>query len=775
MGIVRSGPPVELILTLARQYNIDTFIETGTYHGETAVWAASHFNNVFTIEYSQAIYEDTLRRLGNNQNIQFFYGDSRIILRQIISALQKPAVFWLDSHWSGGSTYGIGDECPLLEEISIINHSRLFHFLFIDDARLFLSPPPQPHRIDQWPSIDQVITSVTSIGRKYYITVLDDVINVVPDFAKNIVATYCQHISTQAWQCYFNKMNYTNNQKKSCNFEASNFLIALANRGLLTEGQPLRLHLGCGENYFDGYINIDYPPSEHNVMQVKADVFANITELDFPFGSVDEIRLHHVFEHFNRVTALVMLIRWQQWLKIGGKLWIETPDLIGSAQTLLSNVSWRTKTGVVRHLSGDQASAWAYHIDQWFPERFEHTLKKFGFDPVETYSASWQQEPFLSNVHVIAQKSRELIIEELLKSAEEILWESTVSENEKSTYEVWCNQLRAMVLDRTTAKGFESPQIDKIVETSKVLKQPDSQLPLHKIHNFNQHNRDLWMQTKAETVPSGSRVLDIGAGTCPYRSLFSHCDYKTHDFKKYTGEKLGGITEYGTIDYESDITDIPVPDSSFDAILCTEVLEHVQEPFEAIKEMARILKPGGRLILTAPLGAGLHQLPYHFYSGYTPEWYKLAAEKYNLKIVEIRPNGGFFKLLAQECARVAWIFDKHKHLHGNDANDIYKLFSELLPRYLFDLDEKCFIDQFTVGYHVEMIKPSPYLKVSEEAQLTEKIQNNFRDVPSFIRLAEIELERSNNKKAQNYLIAAMALEPQNAVAEALWKKLHDTS
>ena len=99
------------------------------------------------------------------------------------------------------------------------------------------------------------------------------------------------------------------------------------------------------EQYLDGYVNVDYPPSEHNVMQVKADVYANVTELDFPAGSVDEVGLHHVFEHFNRVTALAMLIKWHNWLKIGGKLHIETPDLAGSAKTLLSGIFLEDKDG----------------------------------------------------------------------------------------------------------------------------------------------------------------------------------------------------------------------------------------------------------------------------------------------------------------------------------------------------------------------------------------------------------------------------------------------
>lgn len=223
----------------------------------------------------------------------------------------------------------------------------------------------------------------------------------------------------------------------------TDILSQLRAAGLWHDEQPIRIHLGCGGKHFDGYINIDYPPSAHGIVTVKADIFADVRGLDFPCGSVDEVRLHHVFEHFDRVTALAMLIKWHSWLKIGGKLHIETPDLIGSAKTLISNASWNTKMGAVRHLAGDQAASWAYHIDHWFPDRFKRTLGNLGFDPVDTRSWSWQHEPHLSNVEVIAIKTRNVSIEEQLRCAEELMWESTVAAAERPLLEIWMKQLHA--------------------------------------------------------------------------------------------------------------------------------------------------------------------------------------------------------------------------------------------------------------------------------------------------------------------------------------------
>ncbi|WP_136514978.1 methyltransferase domain-containing protein [Geomonas edaphica] len=255
------------------------------------------------------------------------------------------------------------------------------------------------------------------------------------------------------------------------------------------------------------------------------------------------------------------------------------------------------------------------------------------------------------------------------------------------------------------APAATRPQVRPGSETATPSQRPggSAHLPLEEIHDFNQRSRDRWVSEKATSVPAGSLVLDVGAGTCPYRPLFSHCSYKTHDFKGYTGEKLGGTCEYGQIDYVSEITELPIADQTFDVLLCTEVLEHVPDPAGALREMQRVLKPGGRLLLTAPLGSGLHQLPYHYYGGFSPAWYQYYAEKFGLRVVEITPNGGFYRLLAQECVR-AGHFISQQFPAAEIPGNLIQLLVEELPRLLFGYEDRHFIDQFTVGYHVELVK-----------------------------------------------------------------------
>lgn len=228
---------------------------------------------------------------------------------------------------------------------------------------------------------------------------------------------------------------------------------------------------------------------------------------------------------------------------------------------------------------------------------------------------------------------------------------------------------------------------------------------------FNPVNRDRWVAGQAASLPAGARVLDMGAGSCPYRPLFAHCRYETQDFAGLANDQLRH-GRYGEIDYRCDAASVPVADGVFDAILCTEVLEHVPEPIKVIQEMARILKPGGRLMLTAPLGSGIHQEPYHYYGGYTPYWYQSFLGAAGFSQISVEANAGSFRFFGQESIRFVQTTRPFKLGMSLPLELLWlPLWALLVPLLALAIPLACSCldrfdreKRFTVGYHVTAIK-----------------------------------------------------------------------
>lgn len=232
---------------------------------------------------------------------------------------------------------------------------------------------------------------------------------------------------------------------------------------------------------------------------------------------------------------------------------------------------------------------------------------------------------------------------------------------------------------------------------------PATKPDLNALANFSAHQRDSWVRLKAEMVKPGARVLDAGAGQCQYQRLFDHTDYKAQDFAQYAGSGEGPLQEswnYGKLDYICDITAIPVPDGSFDVVLCTEVLEHVPDPLSTIRELVRVLAPGGTLLITAPLGSGIHQEPHHYYGGFSPYFFRRVFGELGVEPVEIKPLGGLLKHVAQEVARAGRTLAGSGELNAEAEHIV----NQWLPQRLAELDDRYFVEQFTVGFLVEARK-----------------------------------------------------------------------
>lgn len=145
------------------------------------------------------------------------------------------------------------------------------------------------------------------------------------------------------------------------------------------------------------------------------------------------------------------------------------------------------------------------------------------------------------------------------------------------------------------------------------------------------------------------RLLDVGCGNGPFRHLL--------DPRKvvYRGVDVAEAAAFGyanpdVVYYDGHV--LPFPDDSFEAVLCTEVLEHIPDPAETLSEIHRVLKPGGRLLLTIPWSARFHYQP-HDYHRYTPSMLRQLFAGFSG--VEIKPRGTDWSTIASKfvviCAR----------------------------------------------------------------------------------------------------------------------------
>lgn len=231
------------------------------------------------------------------------------------------------------------------------------------------------------------------------------------------------------------------------------------------------------------------------------------------------------------------------------------------------------------------------------------------------------------------------------------------------------------------------------------------------LYNFNVVNRDKWIAMQAARLEENAKVLDVGAGSCPYRGLFAHCDYRAQDFVGLRSDQLRG-GGYGSVDIIADAGAIPVATGTLDAVVCTEVIEHLIEPARAIKEFGRVLRSRGRVMLTAPLGSGIHQEPYHYYGGFTPYWYESVLGEAGFTEIQVEANAGSMAFYAQESLR----FIRETWPKSLKAPVVVRvgwapiwvmlvpLLAGAVPLLAHWLDRYDDEKRFTVGYHVTATK-----------------------------------------------------------------------
>jgi SAM-dependent methyltransferase len=149
-----------------------------------------------------------------------------------------------------------------------------------------------------------------------------------------------------------------------------------------------------------------------------------------------------------------------------------------------------------------------------------------------------------------------------------------------------------------------------------------------------------FLRRAAGTLAPEHTILDVGSGLAPYRELFSLTSYVTCDWDQslYAPEVPPDIV--------APAHNIPVEDQSFDAVLCTEVLEHVPAPWEVLSEFQRIIRPGGAVWITVPFTWPLHEQPHDYYR-YTEFGLRHLLDTAGFSRIDVAPLSDTFSTLSQ--------------------------------------------------------------------------------------------------------------------------------
>jgi hypothetical protein len=159
----------------AYKFDCQILIETGTFEGDMVSACKNSFKSVFSIELDKYLYECAVDRFRHDLKVKIVHGDSSIKLNEILNGIKSPCVFWLDGHYSAGTTAKGELETPIAREIELIfDHPIKEHVILIDDARCF-------NGSNDYPVLELFIKEIQLRRRDVKIEVYNDIIRITPD------------------------------------------------------------------------------------------------------------------------------------------------------------------------------------------------------------------------------------------------------------------------------------------------------------------------------------------------------------------------------------------------------------------------------------------------------------------------------------------------------------------------------------------------------------------------------------------------------------------
>ena len=200
MGAIHFSIDPLLAGLLASRLDLSVFIETGTFHGDSVAVVRQFFKEIHTCELSPELYAAAAQRFANDPVVGCHLASSSDWLPTIVPRYSgRPVMFWLDAHWCvAGHTKGEESQCPLLDELKALGPLHADSVIWIDDARYFTAPPPQPLQAKGWPTFQQVLERLQSLSKVHHVVLADDTILFYPQKVSSEVAEYL-HVHGTDW------------------------------------------------------------------------------------------------------------------------------------------------------------------------------------------------------------------------------------------------------------------------------------------------------------------------------------------------------------------------------------------------------------------------------------------------------------------------------------------------------------------------------------------------------------------------------------------------
>ncbi len=161
-----------VIKKYAKNFHSKILVESGTYMGDTVEDCKSLFKKIFSIELDNILFKNAKKRFQPDSHILIVHGDSGERIKEIITGINEPCIFWLDGHYSEGITAKGDLSTPILQELNhIFNHIIDNHVILIDDARCFTGE-------DDYPTIEELKNFVKSRKPYFQFSVINDIIRI---------------------------------------------------------------------------------------------------------------------------------------------------------------------------------------------------------------------------------------------------------------------------------------------------------------------------------------------------------------------------------------------------------------------------------------------------------------------------------------------------------------------------------------------------------------------------------------------------------------------